>query len=550
MGGDSGRAHRGKRRLVAALGLGLVVLAAGAFLPLSHLRWVPDLFVTADACLACHNGLSTSAGEDVSIGTAWRASMMANSARDPYWQASVRREVLDHPAARAAIEAECSRCHMPMSAAQAGVAGTPSEVFAHLPVGSADSPHAPLAADGVSCALCHQIQPEKLGSPESFVGHFVVDTTRPFGTRQVFGPYTVDSGRTTIMHSASGFLPTQGLHLKASEFCATCHTLYTEALDAAGRAIGRLPEQVPYLEWQRSDFPERASCQSCHMPVVAESIAISGVWGERRASLARHDFRGGNFFMLDMLNRFRADLGVTALPSELDAASRSALQHLAHQTARLRLTAVVEGGALVADVDVRNLAGHKLPTGYPSRRAWLHVSVRDGSGATVFESGALRADGSIVGNANDEDSSSYERHYTAITRPDEVQVYESMMVDRGDRVTTGLLSAVRFVKDNRLLPTGFAKDGAPPDVAVHGEAIGDPDFLGGGDRVRYRVDLSGRTGPYTITAALRFQPVAFRWARNLARYDAAETRRFAGYFDAMAGGSSTRLAADSVVLSP
>ena len=44
------------------------------------------------------NGLVSPAGEDVSIGVSWRSSMMANSARDPYWQAAVRREVLHHPA--------------------------------------------------------------------------------------------------------------------------------------------------------------------------------------------------------------------------------------------------------------------------------------------------------------------------------------------------------------------------------------------------------------------------------------------------------------------
>jgi len=48
-------------------------------------------FHTSDRCLACHNGLRTPAGEDVSIGFAWRSSIMGNSSRDPYWQASVRR---------------------------------------------------------------------------------------------------------------------------------------------------------------------------------------------------------------------------------------------------------------------------------------------------------------------------------------------------------------------------------------------------------------------------------------------------------------------------
>ena len=53
----------------------------------------------------------------------------------PYWQAAVRRETLDHPAAAAAIEDECAKCHMPMAHLTAHVAGGRGEIFAHLPVG-------------------------------------------------------------------------------------------------------------------------------------------------------------------------------------------------------------------------------------------------------------------------------------------------------------------------------------------------------------------------------------------------------------------------------
>ena len=67
-----------------------------------------EIFATSDQCVACHNGLRTPAGEDVSIGASWRASMMANSSRDPYWQAGVRREMIDHPAAAAEIQDECA----------------------------------------------------------------------------------------------------------------------------------------------------------------------------------------------------------------------------------------------------------------------------------------------------------------------------------------------------------------------------------------------------------------------------------------------------------
>ena len=60
-------------------------------------------FETSDRCVACHNGISTPTGEDISIGVAWRTSMMANSGRDPYWISGVRRETIDHPS--------CSRGH-------------------------------------------------------------------------------------------------------------------------------------------------------------------------------------------------------------------------------------------------------------------------------------------------------------------------------------------------------------------------------------------------------------------------------------------------------
>jgi hypothetical protein len=41
--------------------------------------------------------------------------MMANAARDPYWQAGVRRETIDHAGSKREIEDECSKCHMPMA---------------------------------------------------------------------------------------------------------------------------------------------------------------------------------------------------------------------------------------------------------------------------------------------------------------------------------------------------------------------------------------------------------------------------------------------------
>src|SRR5205085_5097750 len=91
-----------------------------------------DLFQTSDRCFACHNTLSTATGEDISIGFAWRPTMMANSSRDPYWQAGVRRESIDHAESRPAIEDECSKCHMPMARVQSKFEGKEGEIFSHL----------------------------------------------------------------------------------------------------------------------------------------------------------------------------------------------------------------------------------------------------------------------------------------------------------------------------------------------------------------------------------------------------------------------------------
>lgn len=499
------------------------------------------LFVAADTCMVCHNNLVTPGGEDVSIGGDWRASMMANSARDPYWMAAVRREVIDHPEAAGAIEDECTVCHMPMTTFPERAAGRKGRLFDLLLTAQPADPNAALAADGVSCTVCHQIQPANLGTSASFNGRYVIDVTGAPGTRRVFGPFMVDTGRMRVMQTSSAFQPARATHVQQSELCATCHTLFTHSL-ATGAGDATLPEQAPYLEWQQSAYRDTQSCQSCHMPVVEYDMPLTQVLGVPRAGLSRHSFRGGNFFMMRMLNRYRADLGVRATPQEMDAAISRTVKHLQEDTARVTLArADRTGDTLAIDVDVENLAGHKLPTAYPSRRVWVQLTVRTATGRVVFDSGAVSPDGRINGNDNDANASAFEPHHTEITRVDQVQVYESIMVDPAGRVTTGLLTGSRYVKDNRLMPRGMNKAGATAEVAVHGDAAADPDFVAGRDRVAYRVSLTGTQpadGPFTVTAQLWFQPIGYRWAENLRGYDAPEPKRFVGYWDSMAAESA------------
>jgi len=253
-------------------------------------------------------------------------------------------------------------------------------------------------------------------------------------------------------------------------------------------------------------------------------------------------FVGGNAYMVRLLNRYRHELGVMALPSELEATANATVRQLQRDTAELTLSRpTVTAGTVAFDVDIRNLTGHKLPTGYPSRRLWLHVTVKNQRGERVFESGAFSTTGSIAGNDNDSDVQRFEPHYDEISAPDQVQIYESILGDVSGGVTTGLLSATQYLKDNRLLPRGFDKTTAAAEIGVYGEAKADADFVGGGDRVHYRIPASA-SGPLTFEVELRYQTIAYRWAQNLGRYDAPEPKRFLSYYSATADGSSVIVA--------
>ena len=504
-------------------------------------------FATSDQCIACHSDLADADGMDVSIGHVWRGSVMANSARDPYWQASVRREVTDHPGAQAEIEDTCSTCHMPMARTLARENGGLGEVFAHLEAARRGEESAKLALDGVSCTTCHQILPENFGEASSFDGNFVIRSVAAGGPvdpaePRIFGPFDVDDGLSRIMQSATGFLPDSSTHVQQSELCATCHTLFTTSLDAEGREVARFPEQTPYLEWRHSAFADSMSCQSCHMPETS-SAPISSVLGEPREDFSQHVFRGGNEFMLRLLDKYRDELLVTAPSIDLQRAAEATREHLETATARLEVLSVSrEEGDIVINLEVANLAGHKLPTAYPSRRAWIHLAVRDADGNLLFESGAMRSDGSIEGNDNDADASRYEPHYHEIEDPGQVQIYEPIIADGSGRVTTGLLSAVTYAKDNRLLPEGFDKATADAAIMVRGRAREDADFRDGRDRIRYRLAVPPGVRRIDVRARLMFQTIGYRWAQNLVPYEAYETRRFVRYYDDNAATSANVLA--------
>jgi hypothetical protein len=461
---------------------------------------------------------------------------MANSSKDPLWQAKVSSEVARTPSLQGVIEDECARCHMPMAHTQAVADGSPVAI---LDDGFLDQRH-PLnkpAMDGVSCTVCHQIQDSDLGELEGFSGHYQIDTRTMPPNRLIFGPFANPLWR--VMRDMVGFRPVHAEHVSDSGLCATCHTLFTPTVDAEGNVQGEFPEQSPYLEWENSIYADGAgeekTCQQCHMPEAKGAVVISNMPMRRmltpRSPFSQHHFVGGNAYMLSVLSSHADRLRLTASTALLGDTWDRTRNQLQTGTAGLSIAdAQIREGVLTAILHVENRAGHKLPTSFPSRRTWMHFTVADAEGQTVFESGEPQPDGSIAGCDADVDQAGYEPHHQIITSPDQVQIYEPIMQDSDDQVTYTLLRAATYVKDSRLLPRGFDKEGAGEAIAVRGEAASDKDFAGGSDRVTYQISVQGYSGPFTLSATLLYQTLSYRFAQDLAQEDTPLIQRFTRYY--------------------
>ena len=475
-------------------------------------------FAGSGNCAECHSSLRDEAGNDVSIDKDWRSTMMANASKDPFWQAKVHTEIIRNPDYKEIIEEKCATCHMPMAKKQAEFDGKDIKIFDDGFL-DPDNKYHKLAMDGVSCTLCHQIQDDgRLGTKESFSGNFTIgkDTEKP--DREIYGPFT--NPLTMPMRMRVGFTPTYSPHVNESKLCATCHTLYTPTIGEDGNIIGEIPEQTPYLEWKYSKFGDGGdddiSCQGCHMPQAVGKVKISNRPGmlQGREPFYKHYFVGGNVFMLKILRRNIEELKLTAEKEHFDRTIQRTIDML-KSSAELQIGNITKNGNILeVPITVINKSGHKLPTGYPSRRVWIHFVVKDKNNNIIFESGKSSDDGKIYGN-NSDYTNSYEPHYQVIDSEDKVQIYESIMADTSGNVTYTLLKGAYYIKDNRLLPEGFNKQNAPEDIEVKGNAKTDSDFIDGQDTVLYKVDTTGFEGPFIIEAKLKYQSIAYGFYKDL-----------------------------------
>lgn len=507
-------------------------------------------FITSPACALCHSNspqataMRNEDGDEIAPFNLWQGSMMANASRDPFWWAQVSAEVKHSPDAQEEIEGNCIRCHAPMLSEATRERADREGKMRDL---KSDTEPSALGLDGVACTTCHQILPNNLGSPESFSGGFEIGQER-----KIFGPH--QNPATAPMRNHVNYTPTYGDHVRESAMCATCHTLLHPLSEENGGGV--FAEQTPYLEWTNSVYnnefqssgPDAISCQGCHVPVyndqgteIETRIARSPPGGDflinPRKPFGQHLFIGANTVIPQILKAERATLKPQATDEILDRTTQLGEERLMSAVDLVLSTPTVRAqdgqSTLDFSVSIKSFAGHKVPTGFPARRAWIMIELSTAGGESILRSGDYDSEGRILshlGGVLDSEKTfgPVEPHHERITNLDQVQIYEAVMRDAEGKPSTYLTTAQGWLKDNRLLPKGYSST-HPNAMYTNPVGIGqDQDFTAGGDVTHYEIPLPENTD-FTGTilhVRLMYQTLGSRYMRGLFQSDTAEVAAF------------------------
>ena len=402
--------------------------------------------------------------------------------------------------------------------------------------------YASLARDGISCTVCHRVATDSLGQEDSYTGNFV---TGPIN--ELYGPYDDDTIVTTPMRHALGITPRFGEQLASADMCGSCHNILLPVFDNDGNQTGASYEQTTHLEWTNSVYGPNGSeflpCHVCHMSTEYKGVSLrtkianiessdSAPTSERvpdaqitlteRSKYGRHQLHGLNVFLNQMFQQFPLVLGIrqidglaaSSVTPPLLTGMNSMMAMARQQTAAVEITAVerLPTHQLRTQVTVTNNAGHYLPSGVGFRRVFLEVLIRDNTGKLVWASGRTNELGAILDGTTDTVLPSehpgdfpepvYQPHYQQIVSGDQVQIYQEVIADSDNQITTSFLRREKDLKNNRIKPKGFdpavfsaSSSAYIRELAIQpGAAAADPYYtdptLTGADTIEYLVSLS------------------------------------------------------------
>lgn len=610
-------------------------------------------FITSDQCMSCHAGLLGEFGpvmfthtEDTSKypnGTSkyggkgidyspygeWRWSPMGLAGRDPIFFAQLEtelaileEELADSPDKKDLISTKlvdtCLRCHGAMGKHQFDLDHVDDTEKSHFTIGhvfkhndafeqqTQEHRYGALARDGISCTICHRMQPRPKPKDDDrpYLQHFLETSITgniylgPPG--ELYGPYKDNELSPYPMEHGIGFKPKHNSYIKSSQMCGSCHTVNLPIVDYAyeeGEAKNELAraesvpefqdfhhhvEQATYLEWLNSGYenelnennPNGQSCQDCHMSKDLKSLehpasnidkiqtqiaiiqdtsypdaenlaAHEDIQVRRRDDYSRHNFSGLNMFLVEMFNQFDKELGVRKVDymtgtEQIPHAKDNFLLTATEKTATINVDVVPTNvNEVEATVSIKSKVGHRFPSGVGFRRAFVEVVALDGSGQVVWGSGRTNNLGVLIdGNgqplktefleADESGVQQYQPHHQVIDRQDQAQIYETLLHNRSGEFTTSFIHGCETIKDNRLLPWGWSKNGPDPKVLKgyfleatypQGEAAKDPAYADGSgtDQTLYRIQLPDgiSANDVTIRATLYYQSIPPYFLRTI-----------------------------------
>lgn len=346
-----------------------------------------DAVAGSHTCATCHT----------TIAAQWARSTHRRAAADPAYVKNVN--LLE---SRKGTDATryCEGCHAP-------IALLSGELTAGGKHGG--TPGTPAFDEGVSCMTCHGI--DRVVHTKGVASYSL--TPRRDYVFDGFEEPLASLNRLSIRLRPAQHKEDVGrAALRTSELCATCHSQF---MDVDMNGWGWVKMQDEYSAWRQSHYSgmneglyrtaEVTACRDCHMPLTPapEDPAASGGMVRSHAFAAANTLIALAFDEPQQLAEIKQFLRQAKIRVEIDVPqSRAATQN------RLALEEPIRdavntpwyyylGERATVDVIVSNIGvGHDFPGGtIDINEAWLAFSVHDATGAAIYESGAVGADGAV-----------------------------------------------------------------------------------------------------------------------------------------------------------
>jgi tetratricopeptide (TPR) repeat protein len=396
----------------------------GQFMPVSD-------FPTAEYCGHCHQASYQQ----------WRESAHANANRTPWYKANVH---LLNAEKGIEFSRHCEGCHNPVAL-----------VSGALTTGVPES-HS-FDADAVTCMTCHALKSVDtrgtgsyvLGIPAVLLDEAGQPIRRPVSDAEILAHLD--------RHSAAVMKP----FYRTSEMCAGCHKA------ALPRQLNDYKWQRAislYDEWQQSSFARESplpfytktsvsTCSTCHMQREAFEGRDPGA---KHGQLASHRWLGGNSLIPTYYNyptqaeKIQAFLRNQVLNIDLFAMEKTSTAagkpHTTELIAPLGTApfTVTPGDKLTLSVVIQNKgAAHSLvPEQRDMYEAWVDFQVKDESGRTLAESGALRP------SDNELDPSAHSFTNRLINKEGELnalhQVWNNRVLAYNNTIQSGRSQLIRY----------------------------------------------------------------------------------------------------------